>query len=1269
MNGENKTQNQGSAISQTAAQRSAIAHRCGEMVVLAGAGSGKTATLANRCAELVTDSQDACDVRELLVLTFTREAADEMRSRIARAIRAVADGRADHLRSEWLSQQAALADTAQISTFHSFCNWVAKTWFMFCHVDPGFTLLNEHEAAMMQTDAIQEAARTFMAPDHPQHDGFIEVFDLYAGAALAQLETLIWPVLRTMESVVDPEDWCRRAANAGDTEITTVISTFIERKVQHLEELALMLLANAQEAQLFDADAKKLMYNGLLEAGNAAKNAAQLLQEHGAAGWSDAGKLLANVSFAPAIRLTDNTPDHAEAKHFKNGIYAPVKEAFLDLCEELNTSNIVQLTAIENTSRRRIATILAFAACVQQHYQQTKQSRNQLDYSDLERTVLAALSTPENPLKAILHQRFRHILVDEYQDINPVQERLIELLYRGDQPPEALKPGSLFGVGDVLQSIYGFRGSEPRILYDKVKDLRLSGQSAGIITMRDNFRTLPPLIDALNAILLPMLQMVQRDSRGNGIPMAELAELHHGRAAIGHDAYPGIPVQLHVLTESQQDASVEGDSDGGQAAASPDMDDSMAELRADELEATRIGQLIHELLQSKRTVGPHCRPMELKDIAILLRAPSQRAPHYVRILRSMGIAANAALTTGFFESSEVLEVLDILKVLDNPTQDIALAGVLLGPIGGCTAAELSLIRKAGTRHTAFHQIVAALHLRESLDDATRLVKTKIIRTLAKLEYWRAAMRSDTLANGLARILQEAGLLNRAAAMPGGQQRLANLRLLQYRAMEFSGFESQSLSRFLNFFERLREERDLGEAAPPAGNAVRIMSIHGSKGLEFPVVFVAALGTAFNRRDLQQRLLVDRDKGIGMKVLDDNGVMVHDSPGRKNLAEEKWGQLLQEEARLLYVAMTRARDQLILVGRATESAMKKWRQVRLPDAAASDKQPQAITSPRCPLDYLGPIFSQYQDRLAAPPLLILHEIPESQLLSPEADRTTVAQSADRAAGGLATNDGPANEGRSEEVLNAMFHRITRPYPYGQLTTMPAVTSVSRLKSLMYDDRESPASIMDATPNTIRLDMTEESSGIKTGLIMHRVMQRLDFQHTASESQLRTALAALVAQGYLSAEEMAFVDQQALLWLFSTPLGDRMRKAAAHNRTDHQILRELSFLWSIPAAEAAQKSPAANPGMVNSTKEGTPGASGIDSSERILIRGTIDALLIEPDQIEIIDYKTDAATFIAARLPAYRQQVNYYAHAAEHILKKPVRRTSLVFFSARQIQCGE
>ena len=1268
MNSQTKTDNDFTAISPTMAQRRAVAFQCGEMVVLAGAGSGKTATLANRCAELVTDSQDACDVRELLVLTFTREAADEMRSRIAQAIRRAAGPHADQLRNQRLNAQAILADTAQISTFHAFCHWVAKTWFMFCQVDPGFTLLNEHESAMMQTDAIQQAARTFMAQDHPQHEEFIEVFDLYAGASLAQLETLIWPVLRTMETVVDPEAWCRQAANTGDGEITVVIATFIQRKCRRLEELAIMLSANAEEARLFDADGKKLMYNGMLAAGTAAKAAAEVLQQHGASGWLDAGIILAGVTFAASIRWAD-TEDRAEADHFKKGIYHPLKDAFEDLRQELRSSDIAQLKAIENISRRRIATILAFALCVQQHYQQAKQSRHQLDYSDLERTIIAALSTPDNPLKAMLHQRFRHILVDEYQDINPVQERLIALLYRGDKPAEGLKPGSLFGVGDVLQSIYGFRGSEPRILHDKVEHLRRGGQSTNVVTMRENFRTLPPLVDALNTIISPMLRMVERDAPANAIPMAELAELHHGRAAMRPEGYPGIPVELHVLSKSREDTPAAVDSDEADAEAVADMDDPINERHADELEAARIGELIREMLQSGRTVGNNARRMELKDIAVLLRAPSQRAPHYVRTLLSMGIAANAALATGFFESSEVLEVLDILKVLDNPAQDIALAGVLLGPIGGCTMTELALIRKVAARHVAFHQAVAALNSQEHADEARRVVKEKITKTLAKLEYWRAVMRTETLVNGLARIMREAGLLNRAAAMPGGHQRLANLRLLQQRAMEFSGFELQSLSRFLNFFERLREKRDLGEAAPPAGNAVRIMSIHGSKGLEFPVVFVAALGTGFNKRDLQQRLLVDRDKGIGIKILDDHGVLAQDSPGRKILAEEKWGRLLQEEARLLYVAMTRARDQLVLVGRMAESAVEKWGQVHLPGAATSDKQLRSLKPTRCPLDWLGPIFSQYQNSSTVGPLLALHVMPESQLMSINPHAGTMVGPAEMDAANI-TSENSGNHGNtSEEQLNAMFRRITKPYPYTDLTFMPAVTSVSRLKSLIHGDHESPAFVMDAAPPTIRLDMTADNSGIKMGLIMHRVLQQLDLMHTTNEALLRTGLTRLVTKGYLSVEERTLVDDEALLWFFSTPLGDRLRSAAITNHKDHQVLRELSFLWSMPAAEAARGSLAANSSAADFVTGGrATAASAAKSSEQMLIRGTIDALLIEPDKIEIIDYKTDAAAYIPARLPAYLQQVRYYAEAAGNILNKPVERTSLVFFSARQINFG-
>ncbi len=1260
--------NQKAALSLTAAQQGAIAHRRGEMVVLAGAGSGKTATLARRCAQLVTSTPDGCDVRELLVLTFTREAADEMRSRVALVLRDAADSQTDSELFQHLHQQAVSVDTAQINTFHGFCNWAAKTWFMFCRVDPGFTLLNEHESAMLQTDALHETARQFMAETHPQHSDFVEIFDLYAGASPAKLEMLVMPVLRVMQTVVDPDDWCAKAAGSGDAEIQAVLTTFIQQKAHRLEELALMLAASADEAQLLQADAKKLMYCGLIEASVAAKQAAETLTTAGPAEWTRARDYLASIKFAAQIRLRDSK-DTVQTEHFRDGTYKPLKDAFIQLCDEFAGSDIAHLQSLETIGRRRIGAFLAFAQAAQRQYQQVKKWRRQLDYSDLERTLIAGLSEPGNPLQSLLHQRFRHILVDEYQDINPVQQRLIELLYRGDNGTNGLKPGSLFGVGDVLQSIYGFRGSEPQILYDMAANLRTAGQANKIITMRENYRTLPPLVDALNAIIAPMLKMVQRDSSASAINMAELAELHHGRSPAASGCFPGIPVELHVLTTtSREDSHTNAEAGEGGSEADTNDGDPFNEMQADELEATRIGQLITELLQSSRKVGTELRPLELKDIAILLRAPSQRAPHYVRTLGAMGILANAALTTGFFESSEVLEVLDILRVLDNPKQDIALASVLIGPIGGCTAADLAYVRKNVTGHVPFHQAVIDFGQTNHTDAAASALARKITHTMTRLEQWRSAIRAETLVNALSRIMQEAGLLNQAAAMVGGRQRLANLRLLQQRAMEFSGFELQSLSRFVNFFERLREERDLGEAAPPAGNAVRIMSIHGSKGLEFPVVFVAGLGTAFNKRDLQQQLLVDRDKGIGIKVLDANGILVQDSPGRRVLAEEKLGKLLQEEARLLYVAMTRARDQLILIGRMAESTMKTWSQIRLPGAENQKERTPALKPPACPLGWLGPIFSQYsnsQTSDAAGPLLILHVIPESSLNSAENNRTDSLAPTVPAGDVTDASVTHAQAGNPQaQALHAVFNRITQPYAYEGLTRMAAVASVSRLKAMRNSDIDSPAFILDAPPSA-HLELTADNSGIQRGLIMHRVVQRLDFQRT-TEDTLGLALADLVTQGHLTQEELALVDQPGLLWLFSTALGKRMRQAAKQSSRNHQLLRELNFLWSVPATQAAGLNPAALTGSGVKPIAG-PGAaqSPTGGLDIMLIRGTIDALLIEPDALEIIDYKTDAAVFIPSRLSAYQQQVLYYASAAAEILKQPVHRTSLVFFSTRQI----
>ncbi len=1255
-------------LCETDAQKAAIAHRRGEMVVLAGAGSGKTATLASRCAALVTDPADPSDVRELLVLTFTREAADEMRSRIARAIRQAAQPqRRDAAR---LREQATLVDTARISTFHAFCHWAAQTWFMFCHVDPAFSVLNEHEAAMLQSDALRNTARQWMIAGYVHHDDFMRLFDLYADATLPKLESLITPVLRTVETVPDPETWFQTAAATGDAEINKIITALAQQQCQRLEELALMLSAGADEARLFDADKKKVMHSNLSQAATAAQEAAERLKTQGSAGWPSARDIVAADTFAARIILK-TTEDRTSAEHFKKGIYEPLKEAFKKLRKELADMDMDRLIELEKISRRHIGVMVAFAAAVQSTYRQAKQARRQLDYSDLEHTILTALATPDNPLKAMLRQRFRHILVDEYQDINPVQQRLIELLYRGDTAIGELKPGSLFGVGDVLQSIYGFRGSEPRILHDKVTALQRSGQPDKVITMRENFRTLPPLIEALNAIISPILQLVDRHSSPEAMRMAEFATLRPGRPAAGAGAYPGVPVELHVLTSSPTKTSGTEDADTVDTtleAEDTTENDAVAEMQSDEKEATIIGQLILEMQRRGRTIGPEGRSIEFSDIAILLRAPQQRAPHYVRTLLAMGINANAALTTGFFESGEVLEVLDILRVLDNPQQDIALAGVLLGPIGGCTMADLAQMRKLTASHLPFHQAVWMLaNNPPATADIKRLVD-KINNVHKTLERWRAMLRTETLANGLARILREAGLLNRAAAMSQGRQRLANLRLLQQRAAEFSAFDLQSLSRFLVFLDRLREERDLGEAAPPAGNAVRVMSIHGSKGLEFPVVFVAALGTKFNDRDLRQPLLADREKGLGLTLLDDKGVLKQDSPGWRVIQEVKARQMLQEEARLLYVAMTRARDRLVLVGHAKEATVDTWKRSRITGNTNGDNDQISVKPATCLLDYLGPVFTQYHGADPMAPLLTLHITPENKLTtdSPagrEAPSDDMAEKPDAAM--YAAND--TQNSSVDAAMAAICKRMTQPYLYAALTHIPAVITVSRLKASRTDDPECPVLAMDTPVAPPSLKLSAESTGARTGMVMHSILQHLDLTQKITADSLTAAVAAMVTSGFLTAEETQLVDYDALLWFFNTPLGQRVLVAAKQATQEYQVRRELSFLWSVPAVEVARALGPIEPNAGQMDWSLKISVLAQESTEdHTLIRGTMDALLIEPDGVEIIDYKTDAAEFIASRLPAYQRQVRYYARAASAILNRPVRKTALIFFSARRIE---
>ncbi len=1252
-------------------QTLAIGHLHGEMLVMAGAGSGKTAVLTQRCVNLVTQDRDPCSVDDLLVVTFTDAATEDMRGRIAASLRSTALtlARERPQDAHRLLEQAALVDQAKISTLHSFCATTLRLWFHQCNLDPAFTILDEHESHLLFSQALQTVLDLWLTRTDDQTESFAHFFDVYANSKVSKLKKIIARLEQTWELTPDPHQWMQHAEEIAAADDAAMPRLFQAAQIS-MRDLTDYLTPIVGRPPLA-ADPKGQMHHALCDLYEKLRAAISAFNTPQEDAWNSAQQQLAGFQW-PTIRFARNLSDDDAARHFKTSIYDQAKRQLAVLTETLFAAPLTTLLQWNQQLGTISRALLKFYADVHEQFQAMKAAAGQLSFADMERYLLEALQIPDSPVAADLQRRYRHVLVDEYQDINPVQQEILTKICR-PRPP-----GSFFLVGDALQSIYGFRGGEPSLFLDRANTLRQSSSSPNrLVEMTENFRTLPNLLDAMNIVFQQLFAQLPPDARPGNLP-----PLRHGRpapATSDQQLLTGSPIELLVVVSESAPTDTSTPADDADNADDDDAGDNDADTSIEDMsrarkEAVRLVDRIRQLISQNKlssSVDQQTRPITYSDIAILLRSPRYQAQEFVRVFLENGIPAQSAMTSGYFAAPEVQEILALLEVLDNPFQDIALASTLLGPFGRFSHDDLAAIRMRfpPSRELPFHQ-AAFRAMYHPVADAARGpgnfadLPQRLQTFFQKLDRWRSAIRTLGVPEGLAHIYQDSGLLIWSAGLPHGQQRVANLQMLYQRALEFSRFQRQGLSRFLSFLRDLQDQDiDLGTApvATAGDDALRIMSIHKSKGLEFPIVILAGLGTRFNNRDTRGDCLMNRRNGIGLRYKDPNTGQHWSSPQYQHIRAAINHRMLAEEARLLYVAMTRARDKLILVGSVSAKPDAPWKPSALAPAA------------RCALDWIAPIFAANTVCLTdgTPALVIVTQPaaarPRSNAFTPAPaapDQTTVATLIQM------LSDSRFEQARATPALGvlqpadpevqALITRLTRTYPWQPLTMLPAVTKVTELKSHTHPDwEESPAAelITADHPPGIPLPETTESPAIQRGIATHRLLQLLDFTQPLDAAGIGRQLRTFVDRHLFREDDAALIDSAAVAWIFQTPIGQQILSiAATQGLADgigaKGIYRELQFLWSM------------EPHLLATATENCAAISSTPA-DRVLVRGVIDLLMATPSTLHIVDYKTDTPSQIQARIPMYTRQLRYYAQAVSTILRRRVTHATLVFILAQTV----
>ena len=1177
----------------TEAQQRAIDAR-GNVIVSAAAGAGKTAVLTERLTQLVAAGTP---VDRLLVLTFTRAAATEMKQRMEKRLRTAAAEAGDPEQQAYLRAQAGALGRAYISTVHAFCARVLRRHGHLLDLPPSVRVLDELETPVV-VGRVRDALLTRLgAEEDADYRTLLAAFggEDAAWAAVQQVAAFLQSQpepARFLDDAArryDDPQWMARTLQA----VTDEARAALRAAVQTLER-ARDALPPDWAGAIGTLDDELLQLRGvLLQTEYDAYRAGLLAFERG------------RLTFPRGTAEADKAPAQAARKAVKACVDAQRAQFFRPAAEErallLGTGGVVR--ALRAVVRQYEA---AFAA--------EKRRLGAVDYADLEHMALKLLQM--DAVAAEYRERFCYIAVDEYQDSNRVQEALLEAVRRED---------NLFFVGDVKQSIYRFRQAEPALFLEKLA--RFDGAHGTRIDLTSNFRSAPDVLESVNdvfrAILTPETGELAYDARAALVP---------GRAGLSGGT------ELHLIERALAGApEEEPEEDAQQGGAGAGADEPLEDLLDAEVEARLVARRIRALMAGgtvpDRDTG-QARPLRYGDFAVLLRTRTHAA-HFAATLAQEGIPSYAQLSGGYFDSVEVLLALNLLRVVDNRRQDIPLLSVLRATgagDGAFSGAELARIRAAHPDGTFFDALEAmaagageageaeraepagagekfgADTAAEAGDAADAALARRCAAFLARVAAWRAESRLVPVEALLARLYDETGLYAEMGALVGGTERQANLDALLARARAFEAGPERGVAAFLRFMDHSKEgNADLGAAQAVGADVVRILTIHRSKGLEFPVVFLCELGRRFRLDGQREDLLLHAAGGIGLRWID--GGVKRDTAARRALQQRLRREQLAEEMRVLYVGMTRAEHRLVLIGSWKNAA-------RLLAQAEAHPTAAQVLACTAPLQWaLMGTRAHCDTRLhAREPLL----------------------AAAPASGRAAPLEAPGRE-----AAEALAHRLAWRYPFSAAAALPAKAAVSDLARRMGAAAAEPPAF--DPPAFLPAGAPEAAAALtaaERGTAVHAVLAGLPLV-PMEEADVRAHVEALVRAGRLTAAQAAAVPCAALSWLTRTPLYARMAASA-------RVERELPFSHAVPAAALFGAAAGAEP---------------------VLLQGVIDCCFLTDAGWVLVDYKTDRVPPgepAARQAAAHAPQLRLYAGALAQLTGLPVAERLVVLLSARAIE---
>ena len=1219
----------------TPAQKSAIDTRDCNVLVSAAAGSGKTAVLVERIISMITDPDKNIDIDRLVVVTFTKAAAAQMKDKIRKALDSMLDENPGDVN---LLRQITLLNNAQITTIDSFCLWIIRNHFPEVNLDPGFRIMDEGEKKLIENDVLEDVLEEFYAEADEEFFNLVDAFGM--GRDDSGLVSIIDKIYRFSRSNPWIDEWFDECMLVYDDE------TYDNPAIKELYDSIKNALSDYRDkynrlVDICSEPAGPAAYTSALQSDLLGINEMINSQDFG-----ELGRRIRIFSFEALSRKKDAGAD-PDIKEYVKG----QRKLFKDYIGRLNDKIFLKdddgIFEDMQGAGIQIRTLLKVAKVYAKRVSEVKREKGIIDFNDMEHLALSILVKKEDGKLVYtetadkLADRFEEILIDEYQDSNQLQEVILNAV---SKTRLLGVNNNIYMVGDVKQSIYKFRLACPELFIEKYDTYGETGDNVRI-ELQKNFRSRENVLECANDVFSHIM-----NKNFSGIGYDESVRLNAGfpypeysDSNYGDEVNKSTDVIL-ISSENEEEATTR------------------------EIEADRLAKLIEGIVSSGVNVYDAdenvYRPAEYRDIVILTRSVTGWADTFADALMDRGIPAYTDSSTGYFSVREIQVILSMLTIVDNPVQEISLAAAMMSYFGGFTAAELGMVRKLGREYVdknvhnnLYEHLKAVAVLGEAgkvQEQDVKQLSGKCALFLAKLTEYRDKSSVESLYDLCWEMIYDSGYYDYVGTMPAGAQRQANLNVLLERAAGYGKSSYSGLFNFLRYIERLKKfDEDFAEGAASLDNEnlVRIMSIHKSKGLEFPVVFTSGMGKQFNLMDLSNSILYHEELGFGPSYVNLETRNSYSTLAKEAIKKRIRLETLSEEMRILYVAFTRAKEKLIITGATSnlEKAINNW-----VSSASLDENivlPSEVLKGKSYLDWIAMAMCKHTcgEKLrgvtGATRDLITSDFSTWNIKFWTKDLLTVDKN-------LEAVDKIEEDSlfiNSEDIVvdKEIKRRLDYKYKFIEGAMLPSNISVSDLKKkeFTYGDEVHDTVEVFKEKEVLKPKFLKEEKGLSAaerGTVIHYVMQRLNYDRVNSDSEIKAQIEEMVLDNSLTEREASVVWYKKIYKFFISPLGERLLKSYKEGRL---VSRELPFFTELSSVEY-----------------NTELNKDVYIDEKIRLQGIIDCFFEEEDGIVLLDYKTDYVEEGNEDeiIERYRSQLKYYKDALEKITGKRVKESYLYLF---------